>query len=555
MVNITGFTYNNNGDKMFATGDNKLIYEFDLPVNFDDASINYNNVFYDRTNDLSSLTGTQNRCVDINSDETRMYVADNGNRIHQYNLSTGSDLSTIDYEVNYLNQERSDGYMTEDGLKFFTLSYDRRTLKQYSLSVPYKIKSATEVYSRNMPYIIRVVRSGGTRIQYSYPAAFTFSNDGKKLYIINPYLSYEGVSGGKLTQYNLRNSFDISIITAEYSVNHFLYSVPNSRNSNGSFSYFIPRVGTVQIKVNPDNDKLYILNEFYGRLYEFSMPDGDITNLPELYDYNASKSMQFTYVDINGITRPKPDLYGLHFKPDGLSFFVSDLSGNIFEYTKSGTAWEISGFSLANTTANVPRLGVVVGLPFANNGTKLYLVNSSGIPALGNIYEMNLDSPYAISTISDAYTEKSLSVSSYESNITGIAINSDNTRLFIVGQGSDKVHEFTLSDPGEIYSASYVGFFDISPQTTLPTSIEVSSDDSKFFVTSSNTIYQYSLGADSIGSSLYDDVSYLEVGLVTTIDGLRFENNGNYFHLAGLSGTKRGIDRYSTETNFQVVPL
>ena len=47
MVNITGFTYNNNGDKMFATGDNKLIYEFDLPVNFDDASINYNNVFYD----------------------------------------------------------------------------------------------------------------------------------------------------------------------------------------------------------------------------------------------------------------------------------------------------------------------------------------------------------------------------------------------------------------------------------------------------------------------------------------------------------------------------
>ena len=50
MVNITGFTYNNNGDKMFATGDNKLIYEFNLPVNFDDASINYNNVFYDRYN-------------------------------------------------------------------------------------------------------------------------------------------------------------------------------------------------------------------------------------------------------------------------------------------------------------------------------------------------------------------------------------------------------------------------------------------------------------------------------------------------------------------------
>jgi hypothetical protein len=542
MVNPTGFTFNNSGNKIFTSGDDNKLYELDVaaPFSITPTSISYNSVNFDRLEYMNSTyLGNYARDLEINSLGSRLYTV-NDFGIHQYDMSA-NDMSTLSFEntAQWMPGAR-DVFLTPDGKKLFRLGSAGQNLWRYDLDIPYKISTARYI-SSTATDVFRDYARGGNKTTIAYPSAFTFSNDGLKLYLITPR-SGVNIKIGKLYQWDLQTPFDPDSFSLKTTVDHWI--INSSPTPELSQTRTAGHEGPVQIKISPTGDKLYILNEHNKTFMQFLFTNNyEITSLPQLYQYNADYLMLL----------PTNDMYGLSFKHDGTSFFVSNLDSEIYQYNIP--AWEISTATLANTFTSVPNLTSRSFLvDFAENGDKMYTLINDG--TYTGIYEMDLDPAYDVSTAVDAYTSKFISLSPYETNPTGISLNSDDTKLFVIGQTSNKVHEFSLADSGEISSASYIGSFDISSEITSATSLEIAGDDSKFFITNSSNIYQYTLGQDSIGSSIYDNVVYSTIsagGAITSITGMRFDPSGNHFYTIGTGAT--AIDKYSTDNQFQVIPL
>ena len=111
----------------------------------------------------------------------------------------------------------------------------------------------------------------------------------------------------------------------------------------------------------------------------------------------------------------------------------------------------ISGASLVDGTSvrteeNDPR-----GLAFNNDGTKMFILGFTGKDV----------TEYTLSTAFDASTATyvsggELDISSQESEPSGIEFNNDGTKLFIVGTSGDDVTEYTLSTAFDVSTASHV---------------------------------------------------------------------------------------------------
>jgi hypothetical protein len=82
-----------------------------------------------------------------------------------------------------------------------------------------------------------------------------------------------------------------------------------------------------------------------------------------------------------------------------------------------------------------------------------------------------------------------------EGTVTQIFFKPDGTKLFIVGQSADKVTEFTLSTPWNLSSASNTGSVSIIAQDTSSTGLFFKPDGTTMYMMgdSSNTIFQYTL--------------------------------------------------------------
>ena len=89
------------------------------------------------------------------------------------------------------------------------------------------------------------------------------------------------------------------------------------------------------------------------------------------------------------------------------------------------------------------------------------------------VYEYTLSTGFDVSTASFV---DGFDISSQETGVTDLAFNTDGTKMFIVGTGSDTVYEYNLSDGFDVSTASYVDGYSVGSQETLPTGLEFSAD-------------------------------------------------------------------------------
>ena len=66
---------------------------------------------------------------------------------------------------------------------------------------------------------------------------------------------------------------------------------------------------------------------------------------------------------------------------------------------------------------------------------------------------------------------QSFDVSDQATRPRGITFNNDGSKMYIVGQDSDKVHEYNLSTNFNISTASFVHSFNVSSQENVPSSM------------------------------------------------------------------------------------
>jgi len=233
-----GMAFNTDGTKMYIVGYNSgNIYQYSLSTGFDLSTASYDSVSLD-----FSSEDALSRSVAFNTDGTKMYVlGDTNNRIYQYGLSTGFDLSTasydsISFDVSSENTGAQSIAFNTDGTKIYLLGSSGDSVYQYSLSTGFDLSTAS------YDSVSLDVSNEDTN-----PFALAFNTDGTKIILL-------GNANDTIYQYRLSTGFDLS--TASYDSISFDVS---SQDTN-----------PVDVKVNSDVTKMYVLGYQNQTIYQYS---------------------------------------------------------------------------------------------------------------------------------------------------------------------------------------------------------------------------------------------------------------------------------------------
>jgi len=243
-------------------------------------------------------------------------------------------------------------------------------------------------------------------------------------------------------------------------------------------------------------------------------------------------------------------------------------SGNVFSYTPtadttfvfnnppaSGTAQGftlkvtgadvVSGYDLANASYDSKSFyaggqeGNPEGLAFSSDGTKMYVSGEIS----DYLYQYSLSTAWDVSTAS--YDSVSFDPTAQGVNPYCIRFKPDGTSLFIILNDQDTIFQYTLSTAWDLSTASYASkSFSVSTQENNPIGMSFANSGTKLYVigNTNDTVYEYTLStAWDISTASYTSNSFS----VAAQDGLMF----SVFMLE--DGTKMFTGGFGTDVIYQ----
>ena len=233
---------------------------------------------------------------------------------------------------------------------------------------------------------------------------------------------------------------------------------------------------------------------------------------------------------------------GLHFKSDGTKMYT--LGGTRGRYLREwslSTAWDISTINTSSYTEKSlytvsGNLGDYwSGLTFSDDGTKCYAHDWN----IDRIYEFDLSTAWDLSTLS--YNDRSYDFTHIESNPKGISINSDGTKLYISGQGADKLQLFTMSTAYDISTLSSTTTA-ASSWFTRADGLFVKGDGTQVFVVDYNSdkCYQWDLSTAHDITGITNSNADSELSLSSrdgNITQMYISPDGDHVYFAGNDGS------------------
>ena len=317
--------------------------------------------------------------------------------------------------------------------------------------------------------------------------------------------------------------------------------------------------------VNESGEKMYIIGYSGDDINEFTLdPAHDLT------------SGTFVQAKASGISNPN----GVFLKPDGLTMYVVGNAG-VVEYALT-TAWDVSTATTTSTTSLSAFQGAPFGIFIGNDGLKMYC--SSFIN--GDVSEYDLDPAWDSSTASYVDT---FSVATEEPRPYGVWFKYDGLKMYVVGNSSDNINEYSLSTAWDISTASitqsvdtnlgsptnfsfagggqylyivdaaagfaysyHLGLFDISAEETAPSGISFSADGDKMYVLGQTgyDVNEYALSTNWDVHSATFTTSFSIAAQDTSPSSLYFRPDGLKFYIVGRVG--RSVEEYSLSTAWDI---
>ena len=276
-----------------------------------DRSGNFITEPFDLTNGTSFLrsfiASQDNKPIGIafSPDGTKMFMMGTQHgAVRQYALSTPFDVSTASYSSKFLVVEGQDNAQigiafSPDGTKMFMMGTQHDAVRQYALSTPFDVSTGS--YSSKFLVV---------KDQDNDPIGIAFSPDGTKMFML-------GTEHDAVRQYALSTAFDIS--TASYSSKFLVVRDQDNLPANIAFS--------------PDGTKMFMLGDEFGAVRQYALSTAfDITT--------ASYSDKSTRVR-NQDNVPED----IAFSPDGTKMFMMDsLRDRVSEYN-IGPSYSINATS------------------------------------------------------------------------------------------------------------------------------------------------------------------------------------------------------------------
>ena len=186
------------------------------------------------------------------------------------------------------------------------------------------------------------------------------------------------------------------------------------------------------------------------------------------------------------------------------------------------------GVSLSTVLDVTNEDSFVTGLAFNSDGTKLFLSGTGN----DSVYQYSLGLAFELTSAS--YDSVSFSVATESDNPYGVNFNTDGTKMFVVDYSDRAVYQYSLSTGFDLSTASYDSVsFSYSSEGINVAGFRFNTDGTKMFLTNNSTVYQYSLttGFD-LSTASYDSVSFSVSAQSTNLRGLAFNSDGTKMFLS-----------------------
>ena len=187
------------------------------------------------------------------------------------------------------------------------------------------------------------------------------------------------------------------------------------------------------------------------------------------------------------------------------------------------------------------------GIAFNADGTKMFMVGEIS----DNVHEYALSTGFDISTAS--YGGNSFSVSGQDGTPKGVAFNGSGTKMIVLGGTSDRVYSYTLSTGFDVTTATYDSvFFSVSAQETNPKGFAFSPDGTKMFVVGNfNNVFEYTLSTGfDISTASYSGNSFSVNAQEGGTSDVEFSTDGTKMFVVGTA--QDTVFEYTLSTGFDV---
>ena len=263
------------------------------------------------------------------------------------------------------------------------------------------------------------VRTFDVSDEESEPRDVTFSNDGKKMFIV-------GSNGDDVDEYTLSTAFNISTAV-------FVDSFSVASEDNKPFG----------VRFNNDGSKMFIAGRTSQKVFEYSLS----------VNFDVSEA-NYTGNSFDVSSQVKSVFLGLAFSHDGTMMYITDGQGaastdSIYQFSLN-KSFDLSGganlIRSVRTTVTLetlqPNENEPNGIAFNKSGTRMFLIGSEG----NHVNQYTLSEGFNISTASFDGGVRRLN------NPNGIDFSPDGLRMFILDTTRKEVQEHHLPCPFNLFA-------------------------------------------------------------------------------------------------------
>ncbi len=506
----------------------------------------------------------------VKADGSKFYVIDSTyDKVFEYDMSTPDDLTTASFvgEVSVASEEINPKgvFFKPDGLSMYIIGMVNPTtslqdIRQYTLSTAWDVSTAT--YSSKYIYV------GGSDNE---PQDLWISSDGTLVFWIGT--QSKGGTTGRLYKWTMSTAWDISTAVATQSINIDGYETS-------------PR----GIALAADGKSFYTIGTQYDAITGWYLSTA----------FDLSTAGAGTAAGYLSTSAQDGEPRALAFNGDGSKLFTSGTSNtSIFRYS-TGSSTVATGYQPAigstidstywtdlnsMTATNAVGDGNVFYALSADAKTSWNILdNSSGVRKIvknnGGTYQVNTNSTYGSETWADAATNtevaalreamtsassasnafdistatysSTFSVASQDTDPTGLAFNSDGSKMYVVGNSANAIHEYALSTAFDVSTASFSHSFSTTAHTTSPSGITFKPDGTIMYVSEAynSAILQYALStAFNVSTATYTQ-TYNVSTQEADVRGVAFNSDGTKMFIIGIGGDD--VNEYALSTAYDI---
>lgn len=538
---------NRSGNAVYSIGGGRTLGKKTPPTSWDISNLTPSGgyAFFNPYTD----TGTS---VVFSNDGNSVIIGGTSNAYIQYNLASPWDISNSSMVsgTSYVKSFVNKYFITEDGTRMYTIE-DTRVLKQYSLSTPFDLKTATLVGSYTMPFTGTFsvssaqdlyVRPDGTEVfildsngsssrvsrftlttpwnittasyliyfltigsQESTPIAFTFKPDGTGMYVWG--------NGRRIYYYKFFVAWDRTSAVSQGAVLNFSNGLGPNNFITTSFALSADGYNAYIISWSKQVVRKYVANTAW-----------DYTTVPLDAYYYPMHAQEYSLM--NRLAHQSTRIWTP--KPDGTKMFFSN--GNLNVMGDMTSPNDLTTLNIPHTDGGISFKSAGIGHTYITyDYSKLYTTARNN-----RLYEYTMNGSFSVAGISNTSTNVYIA-----NNFTSFTMSNNNMDVYLCYNYFDTtVYRYKMSNAANLSSITYVNALSVAGTSYGVDSLSLKNDNTRLYVNAKNKLimFDYALTANPSNTSISITTSYPGQKLLTNTSldypiGLYFKPDGTKLYI------------------------